>query len=277
MNIHPPLSKKDFAGFCPIYAAFNEVSLKNPELILNGFKENKIVGGTDVNIGKIKSNVTQADLDAFNSIFIGDKKPINNGYSEAEIFTVAYIEYKTHENLADYKNKPEKLNKIVNSVNGGYPDEILTKMLNKDENAFIEFSSTSGPIMKNSKDYKTCLAKFNKFLGDDYKNNYFAAITPSSEFGSRTKNGKENSELKKGFYTYTTMDPNGNIVTDHCYSVINIDKEKEKITLHDSNMADVNGIINGRNYVNGEFELTFEDFFKYFNAIQAFQSPKSSN
>lgn len=274
MNVHPPLYKKDFPGFCPIYAAFNEVCLKNPKLISDGFTKRED-GSIDVNIGKIKSNVTKADLDAFdNSIFIGEKKPSNNGYSDVEIFTAAYLESKGNVNLASLDQS--ELKKVVNKANGGYPDEIMTKMLNKDENEFMEFSSTTGPIMKNSKDYKTCLAKFNKFLGDDYKNNYFDAVTPRSEFGSRTKDGKENGELKKGFYTYTTMDPNGNIVTDHCYSVINIDKENEKITLHDSNMADITANMNGREYVNGEFELTFEEFFKYFNALQAFQSSKSS-
>lgn len=260
--VHPPLYKKDFPGFCSVYAVFNEVCLKRPTVISNGFVK-KEDGSIDVNIGNVKSNVSKADLDAFdNSIFIGDKKPSNNGYSDAELFTVAYLESQANVSLADLKKN--KLNEIVDYFSGGLPEELFSQMTGKDD--FTKFSSNSGPIMKDSKNYKECLDKFNKFLDkNDYKNNYLVAITPTTGFGARKKNG---------FYTYTTMDPSGNIVTDHCYSVINIDKENEKITLHDSNMADITRNVNGRNYVNGEFELTFEEFFKYFNALQVFSPSK---
>lgn len=263
-NSLPNLYKKDFPGFCSVYASFNEACLKNPSAISNGFVK-KDDGSVDVNIGNITSNVSKADLEAFNnSIFISDKKPSNNGYSDAELFTVAYIESQAKVNLADLK--PKKLNEIVNYFSGGLPEELFSQMTGKFE--FANLSNNSGPIMKDSKNYNECLTNFNKFLDkNDYKNNYLVAITPTTGFGTR----KENSS---GFYTYTTMDPSSNIVTDHCYSVINVDKENEKIILHDSNMADITKNVNGRNYVNGEFELTFEEFFKYFNTLQVFSASK---
>lgn len=266
----PELYKKDFRGFCYVFASFNEIcAKKNKEQINNCFIQ-KDDGSTDVKFGKIQSNVSQKDLKAFSesSIFMG--KPKHNDYNKAEIFTVAYIEHMSHKNLADLPQ--ENIEKLVDQYAGGLPDNIFNE-LSDDKTKSESFSADSGPLISentNKKTYEIISRNFETFL-DKNQNNCLVAITPTTEYGSRKVNGAP----KKGFYSYTTMDPAGNIVTDHCYSVTNIDREKKEITLHDANMADVTGDKNGMQYKEGKFTLTYDEFFRYFKTFEAFPQSKT--